>query len=74
MLKKLQYYIDHPYTNLFVGVVLLIFAFVDILENMEIIDETSLSISHGIILFALAHMLQAISKILNHLDKVNLKS
>ncbi|CAM2010979.1 hypothetical protein [Acanthopleuribacter pedis] len=64
MLKKLHYVLSHPYTQLVVGVVLLISGVAETFETVEEdLDRLRLRDHHGILLYSLIHTLRAFTEI-----------
>lgn len=65
MLEKI---ISHPYVNLFCGIILFVSSSYEVYDNYE---EMSLGAHHGVLIFSIVYILQAIPDFIEALRRID---
>lgn len=68
--QKLRHFVEHPATNLIVGIVLFMTGFIEAYDTFyEDITEANLGAHHGMMLFGVMNILSSIPDIIEGLHK-----
>jgi len=70
-LSSLKHFKENPYINILVGLVLLYSAVAETLRDWDDISNAQISVHHGVIIFAIAHILNNLLNLLEDLECID---
>lgn len=71
IISTLKHIVENPYLNIVVGAVLLYSGLVETLDEFREIEEFNLGAHHGIVLFAVVHILKILPDVFEGLEYLN---